>query len=109
MEDSQLATGAPDRMAIKFGRWEKNLATFVKLQVWKSVKILVYQSYYYRKKKGQKLGPFWLFLEISYVWWPASLSVHYLFLVDKVHMYCTIKQIDVFVMAPWSLIKHEYN
>ncbi len=28
----------------------------------------------------------------------ASLSSHYLFIVDKVHMYCTSKQIDVFVM-----------
>jgi hypothetical protein len=32
----------------------------------------------------------------------ASLSSHYLFIVDKVHMYCTSKQIDVFVMALWS-------
>jgi len=31
----------------------------------------------------------------------ASLSSHYLFIVDKVHMYCTSKQIDVFVMALW--------
>jgi hypothetical protein len=29
----------------------------------------------------------------------ASLSSHYLFIVYKVHMYCTSKQIDVFVMA----------
>jgi hypothetical protein len=29
MEDSWLATGAPGRVAIKFGRWEKNLAPFV--------------------------------------------------------------------------------
>ncbi len=29
----------------------------------------------------------------------ASLSAHYPFKVDKVHMYCTSKQIDVFVMA----------
>jgi hypothetical protein len=36
----------------------------------------------------------------------ASLSPHYLFKVDKVHMYCTSKQIDVFVMALWSLIKN---
>jgi hypothetical protein len=33
MEDSWLATGALGRVAIKFGRWEKNLAPFVKLQV----------------------------------------------------------------------------
>ena len=44
LEDSWLATGAPGRVAIKFGRWEKNSAPFVKLQVWNSVKILV--NYY---------------------------------------------------------------
>ncbi len=49
LEDSWLATGAPSRVAIKFGGWEKNLAPFVKLQVWNSVKILVNQSYYYRE------------------------------------------------------------
>ncbi len=69
LEDSWLATGAPGREAIKFGRWEKNSAPFVKLQVWNSVKILVNQSYYYRKIKGTKLlmnyAPFWPFLEIS--------------------------------------------
>ena len=31
----------------------------------------------------------------------ASLNSPYLFIVDKVHMYCTSKQIDVFVMALW--------
>ncbi len=31
----------------------------------------------------------------------ASLSSHYLFIVDKVHMYFTSKQIYVFVMALW--------
>ena len=41
LEDSWLATGAPGRVAIKFGRWEKNSAPFVKLQVWNSVKFLV--------------------------------------------------------------------
>ncbi len=40
LEDSWLATGAPGRVATKFGRWEKNSAAFVKLQVWNSVKIL---------------------------------------------------------------------
>ncbi len=49
MEDSWLATRALGRVAIKFGRWEKNSAPFVKMQVWKSVKILVNQSYYYRE------------------------------------------------------------
>ena len=39
----------------------------------------------------------------------ASLSSHYLFIVDKVHMYCTSKQTDVFVMALWWLITYEYN
>jgi hypothetical protein len=39
----------------------------------------------------------------------ASLSSLYLFIVDKVLMYCTSKQIDVFVMALWWLIKYEYN
>jgi hypothetical protein len=39
----------------------------------------------------------------------ASLSSHYLFIVDNVHMYCTSTQIDVFVMALWKLIKYEYN
>ncbi len=34
MWDSRLATGAPGRVAIKFCRREKNLAPFVKLQVW---------------------------------------------------------------------------
>jgi hypothetical protein len=29
----------------------------------------------------------------------ASLSSYYLFIVDKVHMYCTSKQIDVIEMA----------
>jgi hypothetical protein len=33
MEDSWLATGAPGRLAIKFGVCEKNWAPFVKLQV----------------------------------------------------------------------------
>ncbi len=50
MEDSWLAIGGPGRMAIKFGRWEKNLAPFVKFQVSKSVKILVKQTYNYREK-----------------------------------------------------------
>ena len=45
MEDSWLATRAPGRVAIKFGHWEKNSAPFVQLQVWKSVKILVNQSF----------------------------------------------------------------
>ncbi len=49
MEDSWLATGAPGRVAIKFGHWEKNSAPFVKLQVWKSVNIIVNQSYYHRE------------------------------------------------------------
>ncbi len=49
LEDSWLATGAPGRVAIKFGRWQKNSARFVKLQVWNLVKILVNQSYYYRE------------------------------------------------------------
>ncbi len=31
----------------------------------------------------------------------ASLTSHDLFIVDKVHMYCASKQIDVFVMALW--------
>jgi hypothetical protein len=39
----------------------------------------------------------------------ASLSAHYLFEVDIVHMYCISKQIDVFVMALWSLFKNEYS
>ncbi len=39
-----------ERRAIKFDHWEKNLAPFVKLQVSKSVKILVNQSYFYREK-----------------------------------------------------------
>jgi hypothetical protein len=50
MEDSWMARGAPGRMAIKFGHGEKIRPLFVKLQVSKSVKILVYQSYYYREK-----------------------------------------------------------
>ena len=32
LEDSWLATGAPGRVAIKFGRWEKNSAPFVKFK-----------------------------------------------------------------------------
>ncbi len=31
----------------------------------------------------------------------VSLSSHYIFIVNKAHMYCTSKQIDVFVMALW--------
>jgi hypothetical protein len=65
MEDSWLATGAPGRVAKKFGRWEKNSAPFVKLQMWKSVKILVNQSYNYRENERDKivdeLGPFLAF------------------------------------------------
>jgi|688.fasta_scaffold792692_2 hypothetical protein len=38
-----------------------------------------------------------------------SLSANHLFIVDKVHMFCTSKQIDVLVMALWSLSKYEYN
>ncbi len=71
MEDSWLATGAQGRVVIKFGRWEKNSAPFVKLQVWKSVKILVNQSYYYRENDRDKivdeLGPF---LALSGNIWP---------------------------------------
>jgi hypothetical protein len=37
----------------------------------------------------------------------ASLSAHHLFIVYKVHMYCTSKQIGVLVMALWTLIKYE--
>ncbi len=55
LEDSWLATGAPGRVAIKFGHWEKNLAPFVKLQVWNSVKFKLIKAITTGKIKGTKL------------------------------------------------------
>jgi hypothetical protein len=71
MEDSWLATGAPGRVAIKFCRWEKNSPLFVKLLVWKSVKILVNPSYYHRENcwwVRPLFGPFWKYLAKIRLW-----------------------------------------